>query len=91
MTTHDLKCWPEPFGLLACGIKKHEVRVDDRGFKIGDVLTLREFDFAKNAYTGRVVAATISCITRAEGPCARMLQNGAVVLGLVNVRELVPR
>ena len=41
---HDLKCWPEPFAALRDGRKKFEVRVDDRGFAVGDTLLLHEWD-----------------------------------------------
>ena len=41
---HELKTWPEPFLAVACGHKTWEVRRDDRGFMIGDVLVLELWD-----------------------------------------------
>jgi hypothetical protein len=41
---HALKCWPEFFAAILGGQKRHEVRHDDRGFKVGDRLLLREWD-----------------------------------------------
>lgn len=38
---HDLKVWPEAYKALRCGLKTYEVRVNDRGFQVGDVLRLR--------------------------------------------------
>jgi hypothetical protein len=40
---HELKCWPEYFHAIRSGRKKFELRKDDRGFAIGDLLVLREF------------------------------------------------
>lgn len=44
---HELKCDPEVFDAVASGIKTHEIRFDDRGYKVGDGLRL-----LKTAYTG---------------------------------------
>lgn len=43
---HELKCWPESFELIRLGIKRFEIRRDDRhpAFAGGDVLWLREWD-----------------------------------------------
>lgn len=40
---HDLKCWPEPFKALLSGAKRHEIRVNDRPYAVGDILHLREW------------------------------------------------
>lgn len=40
---HNLKCWPEHFGPLVRGEKRCEVRIDDRGYRVGDQLKLHEF------------------------------------------------
>ena len=41
---HVLKTWPEPFAAMESGAKVHEVRVDDRGFMVGDLLCLQEWE-----------------------------------------------
>lgn len=43
MKTHILKTHPDPFAAVLSGEKRHEIRVDDRGFAVGDVLELREW------------------------------------------------
>lgn len=71
MTTHELKCWREPFQAVLDRQKHHEVRRADRDFKVGDFLELREwaFDVAKNGvdapgqYTGRSLRARITYVT----------------------------
>ena len=41
--THDLKTWPEYFEPILTGRKTFEIRHDDRDFKTGHVLHLREW------------------------------------------------
>lgn len=55
--THDLKTWPAPFAAILDGSKCYEIRRDDRGFQVGDVLRLREWEPGHSrdeyGYTGR--------------------------------------
>lgn len=75
---HDLKIWPEPFAALLAGTKHHEVRKDDRGFAVGHVLHLREYEPQRewtedghrihpsstyDGYTGRSFRAKVTHIT----------------------------
>jgi hypothetical protein len=53
MTTHELKTWPDYYAHLVDGTKTFEYRRDDRGFKVGDVLYLREWEPTFERYTGR--------------------------------------
>lgn len=53
MTDHHLKIWPEFFAKLVDGTKTFEVRRNDRGFKMGDVLWLEEWSTAEH-YTGMI-------------------------------------
>lgn len=46
------------------GYKKHEVRVNDRDFREGDELWLREWDPDKQTYTGRHVLATVTYMSK---------------------------
>lgn len=50
---HELKTWPAPFSSVWDGSKKYEIRVDDRGYAVGDFLRLREYDPRGSSYRGR--------------------------------------
>lgn len=70
-TTHTLKCWPEFFEAILDGKKTHDLRrSDDRTFRIGDFIRLREFDPRMERYTGREQTVEITYITSADVPCA---------------------
>lgn len=64
MRHHDLKLFAKYFQAIEEGRKTSEVRFDDRGYQVGDTVTLhegqQELDGFK--YTGRTVSARISFI-----------------------------
>lgn len=61
--THDLKIHPEYFDAIDLWIKTFEIRRNDRNFKVGDELRLREYDPVTKQYTGREANRTVSYIT----------------------------
>ncbi len=83
---HDLKSWPDFFEPVASGVKQFELRLNDRKFKVGDVLRLREFDDRKGIYTGREVRKRITYLLEGIGPGAITpvlgLSRGYVILSL---------
>lgn len=50
---HELKTVAPYFKQVLSGVKTFEVRRNDRNFKVGDYLWLREYDEATKIYTGR--------------------------------------
>ena len=64
MTVHTLKTWPGSFDAVAKGLKKHEIRKNDRDFKERDVVILREWLPASLTFTGRQIDLTIGHVTR---------------------------
>ncbi len=58
MTIHKLKLNAAYYDDSASGIKTFEIRKNDRDFKVGDILELREYVWSgldgKGAYTGSV-------------------------------------
>ena len=53
MGHHDLKTWPVAFDAVVAGIKRHEIRTNDRGFSPGDTLLLQEWYPGARKYSGR--------------------------------------
>jgi hypothetical protein len=58
--SHDLKIAPAYFAEVSSGEKTFEVRKNDRGFRLGDVLVLREYE--DKGYTGSVVYRKVGYI-----------------------------
>lgn len=57
---HELKCWTIYFQSILTGEKEFEVRINDRGFKVGDSLLLKEWDETKEQYTKRQIIKRIT-------------------------------
>lgn len=64
MKHHDLKIFTKYFDAVADGVKRSEVRYDDRGFEVGDTITFKEGAPSLKGfqYTGREISAKISYI-----------------------------
>lgn len=77
---HELKVNPQFWPSLRSGAKPFEVRRDDRKFRVGDTLDLREYshDFG---YTGQRFSATVTYILAHED-FPNGVAIGYVVLGL---------
>jgi len=82
-TKHELKCWVPYFYDILSGKKKFEIRPDDRNFKAGDLLLLREFDpnqpDPEKRYTGRSVTKKITYVMQGN---RFGLERGYVALSL---------
>lgn len=60
MKTHELKTTQPHFEHVRSGVKRAEIRRDDRGFAVGDVLVLKEYDPATDSYSGREVEVRVT-------------------------------
>lgn len=69
-TTHELKSWSRFFDPIVTGDRRHELRRNDRDYRVGDRLVLREFDESLGSYTGRECTAVVTSITSQDEPCA---------------------
>jgi hypothetical protein len=80
---HDLKCWPEYFTAIADGPKRFELRENDRGFQVGDLLRLREWDpicDGDRRYTGREI--TVRVLYVFDGKGVPGLVDGYVIMSI---------
>lgn len=73
---HQLKCHPEYFEAVRSGLKTFEIRYNDRDFKVGDGIRLREFNPTVKKYTGQDLFVKITYISGFKQ------KNGYVVLGI---------
>lgn len=81
LDVHEVKSWPEFFEAVWIGHKPFEIRKDDRDYKVGDALTLREWCPMLKRFLGRVIVAEITYRTTFEQ------HDGFVVLGIRLVRR----
>lgn len=80
--THELKLWAPFYNDVLTEIKKFELRRNDRNFKVGDFLHLREWDNVEGKYTGREMKVQVSYIL--AGPLAEAfgLQPGFCIMSI---------
>jgi ASC-1-like (ASCH) protein len=78
---HLLKILPEYFEEVVKGNKTFEVRKNDRGFKVGEILILAEYCTTMQSFTGRVIEKKVTYIL--EGGSFGV-EKGFVVMGLQN-------
>lgn len=88
MATHELKSWPDYFEPILTGSKAFELRLNDRDFRVGDTLKLREYDDRKAVYTGREIKKKVTFLLDGIGggciPPHRGLNRGYVIMSLVD-------
>lgn len=58
--THNLKIWPEYFAAVRDGLKRAELRWNDRGYQAGDILDLCEWDPKEEAFTGEYISVNVT-------------------------------
>lgn len=76
---HELKIIPKYFEDIKSGNKNFELRKDDRDYKVGDLITLKEYENGK--YTGREIKNI--CITYILRDAIEYgLMQGYCILGL---------
>ena len=76
--THELKIDPKYFELVQDGIKNWEIRKNDRKFKVGDIVRLKEYQ--NDTFTNRELIRRFIGIFDEFG-----LDKGYVILTLKNL------
>jgi hypothetical protein len=79
---HELKTWPEYFQEVDNGNKTFELRKNDRDYKVGNILILREWCPKKGEYTGRTINRGIKYVLKDDEQSG--LKEWYVILGLGN-------
>lgn len=59
---HELKILPEHFSPVCTGVKKAELRKNDRPYKVGDTLHLKEYAPNRHGITGEFINVRITHI-----------------------------
>jgi len=57
---HELKTHPEPFEALKSGVKRFEIRKDDRNYAVGDYLHLRKWEPEAKEYAAESALARVT-------------------------------
>jgi len=79
---HELKTWEAYFQSIKSGDKNFELRRNDRDFKVGDTLLLKEYDRNGKIYTGRKVRCRINYILKDAEAEEFGLKEGYCIMGL---------
>lgn len=59
---HTLKVWPQYFKPVVEGLKRFEIRKNDRDYSVGDILVLMEYIENACKYTGNTIALVVTYI-----------------------------
>ena len=89
---HVLKSERPYFELIKSGARQFDIRKDDQGYAVGDLLILREGDYGDRGdwyYTGAQLHAVISYVQRSDDDQPG-LKPGYVVIG-ISPQKVTPR
>lgn len=75
---HALKIEQKHFEAVIKGEKTFEIRKNDRGYQVGDILALNEFDNNSNKYTDRSALVSVDYILDDE----KYLAEEHIVMGI---------
>jgi len=85
---HDLKIHPDPFHNIHEGRKTFEIRMNDRGFNVGDALHLELYNPDDLTYDGSYIDAHVTHIV--HGPQWGILEGFCVMSINVFYKHIQP-
>ena len=80
--THELKIYQEYYEDVILERKKFELRKNDRDFKVGDYLNLKEWFPDTESYSGRGVLVQVSYILQGATAFYFGLKEGYCIMGI---------
>lgn len=90
MKTHFVKSWSHFYDEILAGNKLHDLRKNDRGYKVGDHMILEKYDNIKGVYLGETQIVEITYITSNVTPYAfssSVLPNEYCILSIRKIVE----
>lgn len=82
MEVHVLKCQSKYFDAVWSHIKTFEIRNNDQGFEVDDILILREYCVEKDTFSGRIVVAEVRYILGGSDGPTEWLPDGFVCMSI---------
>lgn len=80
--THELKILPEYYDAIRRGVKRFEIRKNNRDFQAGDVLWLKEWDGDEEQYTGNEMVVRVLYVLYGNGDYG--LTEGYCIMSIVD-------
>ena len=77
---HQLKTVQPFFDAVWNGTKTAEVRINDRDYKVGDLLELKEYDAVKKKFGDRIIPALVTHVLKPDHLHHWGLRDGFVML-----------
>lgn len=84
---HQVKCINPFFEDVMAGRKTFEIRKNDRDYKVGDLMILREYSLEREKYMGRRYLVEITYIYEGSKHGKFGLHKGFVILGVRNFED----
>ena len=75
---HNLKTWPAQFHDVKYGLKRFEIRKNDRDYQVGNLLLLQELNPDTRIYSGDECLVVVDYVMT-EFPCHAVLDGFAVM------------